>query len=93
MSLLQPMGHSADTRHMDTSHDDTDAAAAPTRRRLRHRRRPRRSDRRLRRTERGANLVEYAMLIALVVVVCVAGVTRFGQEVPASGFYSISNAI
>ena len=33
------------------------------------------------------------MLIALVVVVCVAGVTRFGQEVPASGFYSVSNAI
>lgn len=76
------MGGRTDTDGMDTSHDDTDPAVTPPRRRLRHRR-----------GERGANLVEYAMLIALVVVVCVAGVTRFGQEVPASGFYSVSNAI
>ena len=43
--------------------------------------------------ERGANLIEYALLIALIVVVCLAAVTRFGQTVPASSFTSIANSI
>lgn len=31
-------------------------------------------------SERGASLVEYALLIALIAVVCVAAVTFFGSE-------------
>ena len=34
-----------------------------------------------RRDEKGAALVEYALLVALIAVICVAGVTLFGQEV------------
>jgi pilus assembly protein Flp/PilA len=33
-----------------------------------------------RRDERGASLVEYALLIALIAMVCVAAVTYFGTE-------------
>ena len=33
---------------------------------------------RLRRDERGASLVEYALLLALIAVVCVAAVSLFG---------------
>ena len=34
--------------------------------------------RRLRRTERGASLVEYALLVALISLACLAAVTSFG---------------
>ena len=34
----------------------------------------------IRAKERGASLVEYALLIALIAVVCVGAVTYFGQE-------------
>lgn len=36
---------------------------------------------RLVREEEGQDLVEYAMLVALIAIVCVAGVTAFGVEV------------
>ncbi len=45
------------------------------------------------RGERGANLVEYALLIALIVLVCVGGVAALGQRVPADGFVSITAKI
>ena len=45
------------------------------------------------RPERGANLVEYALLLALIVVACLAAVTTFGQTVPAEGFDSVSSTI
>jgi len=32
----------------------------------------------LRKDERGASLVEYALLVALIAVVCIAAVTQFG---------------
>lgn len=35
---------------------------------------------RLRKNERGASLVEYALLVALIAVVCVAAVTIFGTR-------------
>ncbi len=35
---------------------------------------------------RGAALVEYAMLVGLIAVICVAGATLFGQEI--SGAFS-----
>ena len=45
------------------------------------------------RTERGAILVEYALLIALIVVVCLGAVSAFGAKVPAHGFSSVSNVL
>lgn len=41
-------------------------------------------------TERGASLVEYALLLALIAVVCVVGVTALGLTVNDS--YSTTNA-
>ncbi|MCB1284994.1 MAG: Flp family type IVb pilin [Microthrixaceae bacterium] len=41
------------------------------------------------RSERGANLVEYALLLALIAIVCVAGVAALGETLPA-GFSSVS---
>jgi len=41
------------------------------------------------RTERGASLVEYALLMALIAVVCVAGVSALGRETRSS-FSSVS---
>ena len=38
---------------------------------------------RVRCDERGANLVEYCLLIVLIVLACLAGVTQFGRAVPA----------
>jgi pilus assembly protein Flp/PilA len=46
----------------------------------------------LRRDEQGAALVEYAMLVALIALICVAGVTLFGQEV-STGFSSYAVAL
>lgn len=45
------------------------------------------------RGERGANLVEYTLLIALIVLACLAGVSQFGKEVPSESFLSVSAAI
>ena len=43
-------------------------------------------------TERGASLVEYALLVALIAVVCIAAVTFLGKA--ASGkFSSVASAI
>jgi Flp pilus assembly pilin Flp len=36
------------------------------------------------RDERGASLIEYALLIALIAVVCVASITAFGGSVGGS---------
>ncbi len=44
------------------------------------------------RDEEGQDLVEYAMLVALVAIVCVVGVTAFGTEVNAF-FDNIANLI
>jgi len=44
------------------------------------------------RTERGASLVEYALLVALIAVVCIAAVTALGGKA-RSNFSSVSNAI
>ncbi|MDP9469299.1 MAG: Flp family type IVb pilin [Chloroflexota bacterium] len=38
------------------------------------------------REEEGQDLVEYAMLVALIAVVCVAGVTLLGTEI--NGFFT-----
>jgi len=43
-------------------------------------------------SERGASLVEYALLVALIAVVCIAAVTALGKKA-SSNFDSISNAI
>ena len=43
-------------------------------------------------TERGASLVEYALLVALIAVVCIAAVTALGNKAN-SNFSSISSAI
>ena len=43
-----------------------------------------------RRDERGANLVEYCMLMALILLACLAGVSQFGKEVPSDSFVSVS---
>ena len=43
--------------------------------------------------ERGANLVEYTLLIALIVLACLAGVSQFGKKVPSDSFASISVSI
>ena len=46
-----------------------------------------------RRGERAAILVEYALLIALIVVVCLGAVANFGAKVPSSSFTSVATAI
>jgi pilus assembly protein Flp/PilA len=43
-------------------------------------------------TERGASLVEYALLVALIAVVCIAAVTLLGNRA-ASKFSSVGNSI
>lgn len=47
----------------------------------------------VRRDERGANLVEYALLIALIVVACLSAVVTFGESVPAGSFTEVSSSI
>ena len=44
------------------------------------------------RTERGASLVEYALLVALIAVVCIAAVTALGKKA-SSNFNSIATSI
>ena len=44
------------------------------------------------RTERAASLVEYALLVALIAVVCIAAVTSLGRKAK-SNFSSISSSI
>lgn len=48
------------------------------------RRRPRHGDRVTTAGERGASLVEYSLLIALIAVVCLGAVTFFGTELTQS---------
>jgi pilus assembly protein Flp/PilA len=43
-------------------------------------------------TERGASLVEYALLLALIAVVCIAAVTLLGQKA-SSKFNSIEGSL
>ena len=43
-------------------------------------------------TERGASLVEYALLVALIAVVCIAAVTLLGKGASAK-FSEVSSAI
>ncbi len=43
-------------------------------------------------TERGASLVEYALLVALIAVVCIAAVTLLGKSA-AEKFSSVNDAI
>ena len=43
-------------------------------------------------SDRAASLVEYALLVALIAVVCIIGVTTLGRRA-ASNFSSISNQI
>jgi Flp pilus assembly pilin Flp len=45
------------------------------------------------RDERGASIVEYALMIALIAVVCIAGVAQFGQAIRDSDMKSISTSI
>ena len=42
--------------------------------------------------ERGASLVEYALLVALIAVVCIAAVTLLGNNA-SSKFNSVGNSI
>jgi pilus assembly protein Flp/PilA len=42
--------------------------------------------------DRGASLVEYALLVALIAVVCIVAVTALGKEAK-SGFVSTAGAI
>lgn len=42
--------------------------------------------------ERGASLVEYALLVALIAVVCIAAVTLLGNNA-SSKFSSVGNSI
>jgi len=44
------------------------------------------------RTDRAASLVEYALLVALIAVVCIAAVTTLGKKAK-SNFNSISTSI
>jgi pilus assembly protein Flp/PilA len=44
------------------------------------------------RTERGASLVEYALLVALIAVVCIVAVTFLGQKA-SSKFSSVGSAV
>jgi pilus assembly protein Flp/PilA len=43
-------------------------------------------------TDRGASLVEYALLVALIAVVCIVAVTILGQEA-SSKFSQVASAI
>ena len=43
-------------------------------------------------TERGASLVEYALLVALIAVVCIAAVTLLGRNASAK-FSEVSSSI
>ena len=43
-------------------------------------------------TEKGASLVEYALLVALIAVVCIAAVTLLGKNA-SSKFSSVSGSI
>ncbi len=43
-------------------------------------------------TERGASLVEYALLVALIAVVCIAAVTALGNSA-ADKFSAVDSAI
>ena len=43
-------------------------------------------------TDRGASLVEYALLVALIAVVCIAAVSMLGQNA-SSKFSSVGSAI
>jgi pilus assembly protein Flp/PilA len=43
-------------------------------------------------TDRGASLVEYALLVALIAVVCIVAVTLLGQEA-SSKFSQVASAI
>jgi pilus assembly protein Flp/PilA len=43
-------------------------------------------------TERGASLVEYALLVALIAVVCIAAITFLGEEA-SKKFSSVGDAI
>jgi len=44
------------------------------------------------RSERGASLVEYALLVALIAVVCIAAVTALGSKAK-SNFSSVATSI
>lgn len=44
------------------------------------------------RTERGAALVEYALLLALIAVVCIVALTTLGQK-GSSKFVTIGNSL
>ena len=44
------------------------------------------------RSERGASLVEYALLLALIAVVCIVAITSLGRKA-SSSFSSISSQI
>ena len=43
-------------------------------------------------SERGASLVEYALLVALIAVVCIGAVTFLGREA-ADNFSAVGNSI
>ena len=43
-------------------------------------------------TERGASLVEYALLVALIAVVCIAAVTLLGKN-SSNKFKTVGNSI
>ena len=43
-------------------------------------------------TERGASLVEYALLVALIAVVCIAAVTLLGKNA-SNKFNTVGNSI
>ena len=47
----------------------------------------------VRRGERGANLVEYCLLLVLIMLASLAAVTQFGKAVPADSFVSVSSKI
>jgi len=44
------------------------------------------------RSERGASLVEYALLVGLIAVVCIAGISLFGQRA-SQNFSAIANQL
>ncbi|MFN8053435.1 MAG: Flp family type IVb pilin [Acidimicrobiales bacterium] len=46
-----------------------------------------------RRQERGANLVEYALILALIALACIGGVAQFGQAIKNSDMKSVSASI
>ena len=47
---------------------------------------------RFHRTEQGASLVEYALLVALIAVVCIAAITLFGQN-SSSKFSNVASIL